>query len=90
MPSYKTEQAMKREITFKSLLIAASLFSLLAFVFVNLRSNPSFFATIHPLTMAQNQVETEEATESTKIAVPDVTVLGRLWDITQRLLERAN
>lgn len=90
MPSYKTEQAMKREITFRSLLIAASIFSLLAFAFVNLRSNTALSATLAPLSMAQNQLESEESTESTKIAVPDVTVLGRLWDITQRLLERAN
>jgi len=81
---------MKRSLTFKSLLISASLLSLFAFAFVNLRTNSTLAQPFSKIEMAQSQVESEEANESGKITVPDVSVLGRVWEIAQRLLDRAN
>lgn len=81
---------MKQERTFKSVLITASLLSLFAFAFVNFRSNSTLSQSYSSLKMTQNQVEREEAGEASKIAVPDVSVLGRVWGIAQRFLEKAN
>jgi hypothetical protein len=81
---------MKREFTFKSLLITASFLSLFAFAFVNLRSNAVGTQSLSNLGTISAQVESEEAEESQKMSVPDVTVLGRLWEIAQRFLERTN
>lgn len=81
---------MKRKHTFKSVLITASLLSFFAFAFVNLRANATLDQPFSKIERVQNQVESEEAGESRKIPVPDVTVLGRLWEIAQRFLEKAN
>ncbi len=81
---------MKREITFKSHLITLSILSLFAFVFVNLNTKATMAQPFSKIEMAQNQVETEDASDSDKIPVPDVSVLGRVWEIAQRLLARSN
>jgi hypothetical protein len=79
---------MKQKLNLKSLLVAASIFSLFAFLFVNLHancgtkqnclSNPEF---------VQTQIAEEEENTG-KIAVPDFTMLGRLWDVAHKLIER--
>ncbi|MFN0034457.1 MAG: hypothetical protein ACKVUS_05270 [Saprospiraceae bacterium] len=81
---------MKRKHTFKSLLITASLLSLFAFAFVNLHANSALKGSVSKIERTQHEVESEEAGETREIPVPDVTVLGRLWEIAQRLLDRAN
>ena len=81
---------MKRNLTFKSILLTASFLSLLAFAFVNLRVNSTLARPFSNLEMAQSQVESEDATASRKISVPDVSVLGRVWEIAQRFLSKAN
>lgn len=90
VPSFKNDKAMKRSLTFKSLLTTVSLLSLFAFAFVNFRTNSTSAQPFSKIEMAQNQVENEEASGSGKISVPDVSVLGRVWEIAQRLLDRAN
>jgi hypothetical protein len=80
---------MKQKPTFKSLLVVACILSFSAFVFVNVHSN---FAVQKPAISAgfvPSQVE-EEDHETQSIAVPDVTVLGRLWSIAQKLLDSKN
>ena len=81
---------MKQSLTFKSLLITVSLISLFAFAFVNLRTSSTLAQPFPKMEMAQNQVVGEDAEESRKIAVPDVSVLGRIWEIAQRFLDKAN
>lgn len=81
---------MKREFTFKSLLIVASFLSLFAFAFVNLHANSVEAQSFTKIGVVNTQVESEEAEEAQKMAVPDVTVLGRLWEIAQRFMERTN
>ncbi|MFN0215343.1 MAG: hypothetical protein ACKVT2_13890 [Saprospiraceae bacterium] len=81
---------MKQSPTFKSLLIVASLLSLFAFTYVNLRANNISGKPYSTIEMAQTQVEDEDASESGKISVPNMSVLGRVWELAQRLLDRAN
>lgn len=81
---------MKREITFKSALITASFLSLLAFAFVNLKTNANWSRPFSKIELTQNKVESEDAAETREIPVPNVSVLGRLWDIAQRLMDRAH
>ena len=81
---------MKRENTFKTLLLTASLLSLFAFAFVNLRTNAMSAQPFSEIEMVQNQVESDEASESDKLPVPDVSVLGRVWEIAQRFLNKTN
>ena len=79
---------MKRELTFKTVLLTASFLSLLAFAFVNFKVNSPTGQAFSKIELAQNQVEADDGTESREIKVPNVSVLGRLWDIAQRLLDR--
>lgn len=81
---------MKRELTFKTILITASLLSLFAFAFVNLSVNTPLSQHLAKVGITQSRVESEDAGESREISVPDVTVLGRLWEIAQHFLEREN
>lgn len=81
---------MKREITFKSILIATSFLSLSAFAFVNFRTNAPLDRPYSAMEMPESKVETDETVESRDLPVPDVSVLGRLWDIAQHLMDRAN
>ena len=81
---------MKQNVTFKSVLITASFLSLLAFAFVNLRPNTTLPHAFTKIEMAQTKVESEESNESREIHVPNVSVLGRLWDIAQRLMYKAH
>jgi hypothetical protein len=80
---------MKQKPTFKSLLVVASIVSFSAFVFVNVDYN---FRVQKPLLdtefVPSNVQESEEDVQG--IRVPDVTVLGRLWDIAQQLIQRKN
>ncbi len=80
---------MKQKPTFKSLLVVASLISLSAFVFVNVHSSFAVTKPIFNATFVQSQVEEPEDNEAA-IAVPDVTVLGRLFEIAQKVIERKN
>ena len=77
--------AMKRSITFKSILIGATVFSLFAFSFVNFRTNATDSQSFAKVELSQNQLDSEEAAESRKIAMPDLSVLGRVWEIAQGL-----
>ncbi|HLP96775.1 MAG TPA: hypothetical protein VK168_22190 [Saprospiraceae bacterium] len=81
---------MKRTLTFKSILVTASLLSLCAFAFVNMRSNSSASSSLPSLSIAPRQVETEEAEENRDLSVPDVSVLGRVYGIAKRLMDKAN
>lgn len=81
--------SMKREITFKSLFLSAALLSLLAFTFVNVRSNDCANNSFVSFGIAQSNIEDRETCDDTRdMQMPDVTVLGRLWDIAQRLMEK--
>lgn len=78
---------MKQKPTFKSLLISASIFSFFAFVFVNVHSSFNMQNNALNETFVQAQLTEDEDTADKKLAVPDVSILGRLWEITQKLLE---
>jgi hypothetical protein len=80
---------MKRNLTFKSILITACLFSVFAFIFVNLKADTSLSRHFSEIKMVRTQVESEAGT-SDRLQVPNVSVLGRLWEIGQRFLDRTN
>lgn len=80
---------MKRNITFKSLLLPAAFLSFLAFTFVNTQSDNSPHNAFAPLGFAKSNMEDKESYDEAKgMNRPDVTVLGRLWDIAHRLLDK--
>jgi hypothetical protein len=77
---------MKQKPTFKTLLVVASFVSLSAFVFVNVQSNFTLQKDVISSEFVQPQME--DGDDQAGIAVPDVTVLGRLWEIAQKLIDR--
>ena len=79
---------MKRKDTFKSLLLAACLLSLCAFAFVNTQTHSSIARSFDRLEVVNSEVQCEEERESGNLSVPDVSVLGRVWEIAQRFLQR--
>ena len=81
---------MKRTNTFKIILVCSSFLSICAFAFVNLQSNASLSSSFSTLSISRNQMESEEAQESRELSVPDVTVIGRVYDLAKRLLDRSN
>ncbi|MCC7465691.1 MAG: hypothetical protein IT261_05450 [Saprospiraceae bacterium] len=81
---------MKRTNTFKTILVCSSFLSICAFAFVNLQSNASLSSPLSAFSITRNQLESEEAEESRELSVPDVTVIGRVYDIAKRLLERSH
>jgi len=77
---------MKREHSLKSLLVIASFLSLFAFAFVNIKANSTLAQPFSKIEIGQNQVESEDANKSGKLSVPDLSVLGRIWEIAHRFL----
>ncbi len=81
---------MKQKRTLKTLLVAASIFSFFAFLFVNLHASlGAKEKSMAKPEFVQTQIA-EEDEESGKIAVPDFTMLGRLWDVAHKLIDRKN
>lgn len=81
---------MKREYTFKSLLATATILSLFAFAFVNFRANTTSTQRFSAIELTQSKVEGEDESESNKFSVPNVSVLGRVWELAQRFLDKTN
>jgi hypothetical protein len=79
---------MKRTTTLKTILLCSSLLSICAFAFVNLHSNAALSSSLSSLTIAKEQLKSDEVEESQKLSVPDVTVIGRVYGIAKRLLDR--
>ena len=81
---------MKQKYTVKSLLVAASIFSLFAFLFVNIHSNSrEKKGCVAKSELVQSKLEAEEENDR-KIVVPDVTILGRVLEIAQKLIVQKN
>jgi hypothetical protein len=81
---------MKREQTFKSILVIASFLSLFAFAFVNIKASTSLTQSFSKIELSQNQVESEDTDENRSVSVPDLSVLGRVWEIAHRFLGARN
>ena len=80
---------MKQKPTFKSILLVASFFSLLAFAFVNWHSGISVAAPFLNTNMVEAQMQ-EDKEEKQELAAPDVAILARVWEIAQRFLDKKN
>jgi len=84
---------MKRNLPAKSLFLSVVIFSLSAFVFVNLHASLTV-----PQQGCEQQVQLEhpqvkeesDDAEPREIPVPDVTVIGRLVELAQKFLPVAN
>ena len=84
------EIAMKQKRLHKSLLPIIALFSLLAFLFVNLHADlPQQNANNVP-TLTQSKLEDESAEKGYDVKIPDISFLGRVLDIAQKLLPVAH
>jgi hypothetical protein len=82
---------MKRKSLPKSLFLIAAIFSLTAFIFVNVHANltiPQQGCT--KANMEQPQLKDCDDTEDQNVKIPDVTVLGRLLELAQKFLPVAN
>jgi hypothetical protein len=83
---------MKRKILPKSLLLTAVVFSLFSFVFVNLHAHlvaPQAVCT--KPTLEQPQVkECDDDTDTQDIKVPDVAVIGRVFELVQKIISVTN
>jgi hypothetical protein len=83
-------KAMKRTATFKTILVCASLLSLSAFAFVNLSTHTAITHPFSQLSATQAKLDESEMEESRELSVPDVNVIGRVYGIAKRLLDKAN
>ena len=82
---------MKRKSLPKSLFLIAAVFSLTAFIFVNVHANLTVVQQGCTQTkMEQPQVKECDDTEDQDVKIPDVTVLSRLFELAQKFLPVAN
>lgn len=82
---------MKRNSLPKSLFLFAAVFSLSAFVFVNVHANLTIPRQMHaPASLEQAQVKEGDDTEEQDVKIPDVSVLGRVFELAQKFLPVAN
>jgi hypothetical protein len=81
---------MKQKLTFKSVLVITTFLSLFAFAFVNIKANSTLAKPFSKIELSQNEVESENSNETDKISVPDLSVLGRVWEIAHRFLGANN
>lgn len=78
---------MKRKSLPKSLFLIATVFSLTAFLFVNVHANLTIpHQVCTQSNMEQPQVKDCDDTESQDVKIPDVTVLGRVVELAQKFL----
>lgn len=82
---------MKRNSLPKSFFLIAVVFSLTAFIFVNVHANLTIPQQVCTQTkMEQAQVKDCEDTDTQEMKIPDVTVLGRILELAQKFLPVAN
>lgn len=81
---------MKQKPTFKSLLVVASIFSLSAFAIVNLHATLGVDKPVINAGFVPTHIEEDEDDNERVMTVPDVTILGRLWEIAQKLIDQKN
>ena len=84
----ENNQNMKQKPTFKAVLFTASIFSLFAFVFVNVHANVHLNKGEFKTEFIKPQVEEEN--NEREMGVPAITVLGRVWEIAHKLIEKRN
>ncbi len=81
---------MKQKRLPKSLLPFVAVVSMTAFLFVNVHSGNSTQNVLSASEIAPAQVEHEEDEKAYEVKVPDISLLGRVLDIAQKLLPVAH
>jgi len=83
-------KTMKQSRHSKSIFLSIATFSLAAFLFVNLHAGLTIPSqTVPGSALTQSKVE-EPDNNAYDLPLPDVTVLGRLMELVDRLLPRSN
>ncbi|MBX2892636.1 MAG: hypothetical protein KF734_17035 [Saprospiraceae bacterium] len=78
---------MKRNSLPKSLILAAAVFSLTAFVFVNMHAHLTMPGEVCKQTRTeQPQVKECDDADAQELKLPNMTVLGRLLGLAQKLI----
>ncbi|MCW5921866.1 MAG: hypothetical protein KIS77_05940 [Saprospiraceae bacterium] len=79
---------MKQNSLPKSLILAAAVFSLTAFVFVNVHANLTIPGEVCKQTRTEQPQQVKECddADSQELKLPNVTVLGRLLGLAQKLI----
>jgi hypothetical protein len=73
----------------KSFYFIAAAFSLTAFLFVNLHAGLSIGNKLPGSELAQSKVEEGAPQKDYDVPVPDVTVLGKVFELAEKLLPLA-
>ena len=80
---------MKRKQLPKSLFLLIAVFSVSSFLFVNVHASNAKSDLCCAAKLEQPKMEESENGKSREIAVPDVTVLGRLLELAQKFIDIA-
>lgn len=82
---------MKQSLTPKTFLLSLAIFSACSFLFVNIHAVWSTPAVAAPTELVAPQTEPaveEEQEQSNDLAIPDVSVFGRLIELAQKMTGR--
>ncbi len=81
---------MKQHLTPKTFFLIAALVSCFSFLFVNIHAvwTTPAVATPTELTAPKNEPAVEEEDQDNNLAIPDVSVIGRLIELAQKMAGR--
>lgn len=82
---------MKRKSLPKSLFLATAIFSLTAFLFVNVHANLTVPVQVRTEVTLDQQAQVKDGeSEEQDVKIPDVSALGRLFELAKTLISVAN
>lgn len=77
---------MKHKLPFKFVIAGITALSLFSVFYVNLSGQKNTYSTTTETKQSVEVVSVEENEQKRNIPVPDVTVLGRMFDLVQKLV----
>ena len=83
---------MKRKSLPKSLFLATAIFSFTAFLFVNVHANLTVPVQVRTEVTLDQQAQVKDGSESEEqdVKIPNVSALGRLFELAKTLISVAN
>lgn len=83
---------MKRKSLPKTLFLATAIFGLTAFLFVNVHANLTIPVQVRTEVKLDQQAQVKEGDEAEEqeVRIPDVSALGRLFELAKKLVSVAN
>lgn len=76
---------MDQKVTPKSIAVAAVLFSLVSFVYVNWHAQSVLTVSTVKQELPEARIEEDEA-EQNELQTPDITLIGRAFEVVRHLL----